>query len=143
MKSRSGGPRPAVLLAVGWLLPGGGYLLLGRRRQFALFLAVVCAASVAGVLLQGSNLWPPAGDLQGLDGVSVLVARGGAITKAMAGGPYLLALAAGYAQSYVAGCLHEYGTALLSVAGLLNLLALAGAWSRLHERENAQGARGA
>ena len=139
MKARKAGPAPAALLAFGWLLPGGGYLLLGRRRQFALFLAVVCAASVAGILLQGANLWPPPGDLQGLDGVAMLAARAGAVTKALAGGPYLMALAAGYSQSYRAGCLHEYGTALLTVAGLCNLLALADAWSRRHGSANGAG----
>jgi hypothetical protein len=120
---------PATLLLVGWLVPGGGYLLLKRYRQFAGFLALVCAASIAGVLLGGGNLWPAAGELQGLEGLASLTARGGALAKAMAGGPYLLARMAGYSQSYLAGCLHEYGTAMLSVAGLLNLLAMADAWS--------------
>jgi hypothetical protein len=134
------GPSGAVLLAVGWLLPGGGYLLLRRYRQFAFFLAIICAASVAGMLLQGANVWPPSGDLQGLDGVAVLTARAGAVTKAMAGGPYLLARAAGYSHSYLAGCLHEYGTSLLTVAGLLNLLALADAWNRRGGEKSARGA---
>jgi hypothetical protein len=119
---------PAVLAAVGWLLPGGGYLLLRRYRQFALYLLVVSAATLAGVLLGGANLWPAPVDLRGLEGLAALMARGGALAKAMAGGPYLLARLLGYAQSYPAGCLHEYGTALLTVAGLLNLLALADAW---------------
>jgi hypothetical protein len=110
---------PAVLAAVGWLR---------RYRQFALYLLVVSAATLAGVLLGGANLWPAPGDLRGLEGLAALMARGGALAKAMAGGPYLLARLLGYAQSYPAGCLHEYGTALLTIAGLLNLLALADAW---------------
>ena len=115
----------AILL--GWLLPGGGYLLRKSYRRFALFLLVVSSATVAGVLLGGSNLWPAAGELQGLDGLAVLTARGGALAKFVAGGPFLLARLAGYSQSYPAGCLHEYGTALLAAAGLLNLLAIADA----------------
>lgn len=130
---RNAAPSPAALLALGWLLPGGGYLLLRRYRQFALFLAVVSIASVAGVLLQGANLWPPAAELQGLDGVAVLAAHAGTLAKALAGGPYLLARLVGYSQSYLAGCLHEYGTALLTVAGLVNLLAIADAWGARRE----------
>lgn len=118
----------AAFAVVGWILPGGGYLMLRRYRQFALFLVVVSAATVAGVLLQGGNLWPAAGELQGLEGLAAMMARFGALAKAMAGGPYVVARLAGYSQGYVAGCLHEYGTALLTVAGLLNLMALADAW---------------
>ncbi len=121
-------PRPAALLLAAWLVPGGGYLLLRRYRQFALFLLVVSIATLAGVLLHGGNLWPATGELQGLDGLAKLTARAGALAKAMAGGPYLLAYLAGYSQTYLAGCLHECGTALLTAAGLLNLLALADAW---------------
>ncbi|MGO9261230.1 MAG: DUF6677 family protein [Bryobacteraceae bacterium] len=116
-----------VVAAIAWLVPGGGYLMLRRYRQFALFLVVVSAATVAGALLGGGNRWPASGE-QGLDGLAALMARGGALAKAMAGGPYLLARLLGYSQGYLAGCLHEYGTALLTVAGLLNLLALADAW---------------
>lgn len=115
-------------LILSWLVPGGGYLLLRRYRQFAGFLLVVSAATVAGVLLQGANLWPASGELEGLDGLAGLMARGGALAKAIAGGPYLLARWAGYSQTYLAGCLHEYGTVLLTAAGLLNLLAIADAW---------------
>ena len=102
--------------------------MLRRYRQFAMFLMVVCAASVAGVLLGGGNRWPAPSELQSLDGLAALMARGGALAKALAGGPYVLARLLGYSQGYLAGCLHEYGTALLTVAGLLNLLALADAW---------------
>jgi hypothetical protein len=102
--------------------------MLRRYRQFALFLLVVSAASVAGVLLEGGNRWPAPGEMQGLDGLAALMARGGALAKAMAGGPYVMARLLGYSRGYLAGCLHEYGTALLTVAGLLNLMAMADAW---------------
>lgn len=128
MKTAPSSPPSAALAALGWLLPGGGYLLLGRYRQFALFLAVVSAATVAGVWLRGGILWPSPAEVQGLDGLAALLARGGALAKAMAGAPYLLARGLGYSQTYLDGCLHEYGNVLLTVAGLLNLTALADAW---------------
>jgi hypothetical protein len=117
----------AALAAFGWLVPGGGYLLIGRKRQFAMFLLLVSAAFGAGMVLGGGNLWPQPDELQGLDGFSSLVARAGALVKVMAGGPYLLARLLDYSQGFLQGRLHEYGTMLLVVAGLLNLLALADA----------------
>ena len=127
----------AALIVAGWLLPGGGYLLLRRYGRFAVFFSLVAIASLAGVMLGGSNLWPGADQLQGLDGMAALLARGGALAKALAGGPYLAARAAGYAQTYLAGSVHEYGTALLAVAGLLNLMAIAGAWELRQSEEQA------
>jgi hypothetical protein len=44
----------------------------------------------------------------------------------LAGGPYLLARLCNYSQTFLSGQTHEYGTTLLVLAGLFNLLALAG-----------------
>jgi len=109
----------------GWLLPGGAYLLARRYLQFVLSLALVCGATAFGVALQGANLWPQAGELQGLDDFTARVAQAGALGKALAGGPYLAARVSHYSQTYLSGQTHEYGTTLLTLAGLLNLLALA------------------
>jgi len=114
--------------AAAWLVPGGGYLLARRYRQFGAFLLLVSAAFAAGVALGGGNLWPGPAELQGMEGLSALAARAGTLAKMMAGGPYLLARLCGYSQNLLEGGLHEYGTALLTLAGLLNLLALADAW---------------
>ena len=120
---------PAAVLAVfGWLVPGGGYLLIGRKRQFALFLLLVSTAFGAGLALDGGILGPQAGELQGLDGLSALLAQAGTLVKWLAGGPYLLARLFDYSQGFLQGRLNEYGTVLLLLAGLLNLLALADAW---------------
>ena len=48
------------------------------------------------------------------------------MARALAGGPYLLARACNYSQTFLGGQTHEYGTTLLVLAGLFNLLALAG-----------------
>ncbi len=120
---------PAAALAVfGWLVPGGGYLLIGRKRQFALFLLLVSTAFAAGLALHGGNLWPQPDELQGLDGFTTLLAQAGGLVKGLAGGPYLLARLFDYSQGFLQGRLHEYGTMLLVMAGLLNLLALADSW---------------
>jgi len=111
--------------AFGWLVPGGAYLLARRYLQFALTLALVGCATAAGVALHGANLWPQAGELQGLDGFTAGMAQAGAVAKALAGGPYLLARLCDYSRTFVSGQTHEYGTTLLVLAGLFNLLALA------------------
>ena len=117
----------AALAAFGWLVPGGGYLLIGRKRQFGLFLLLVSGAFAVGLALQGGSLWPQPEELQGWDGFSALLAQAGTLVKILAGGPYLLARLFDYSQTFLQGRLHEYGSLLLVVAGLLNLLALADA----------------
>jgi hypothetical protein len=119
--------RFARLAAFGWLVPGGAYLLTRRYVQFGLSLGLVLTASVSGMALGGGNLWPHSADLAGLDLFTVLLAKAAALTKLLAGTPYLLARLCGYSQSPFDGRLHEYGTTLLVIAGLLNLLALADA----------------
>ena len=113
--------------AFGWLVPGGAYLVARRYLQFALSLTIVCGATVAGIALHGANLWPRAEELQGLDSLAGWMAQGGALARAMAGAPYLLARLCHYSQTFLAGQTHEYGTTLLVLAGLFNLLALADA----------------
>ena len=114
----------AAMIAIGWLVPGGGYLLTKRYTQFALFLILICGAFAAGLSLHGGNAWPHAVDLQGLDGLSARIAQAGALAKCLAGGPYLIAAMLGDINTYTQGRIHEYGTTLLSMAGILNLLAL-------------------
>jgi hypothetical protein len=117
----------ALTAAFGWLVPGGAYLLARRYLQFAISLALVCGATVAGLALHGANLWPGADELQGVDGLAAWMAQGGALARVLAGAPYLIARLFHYSQTFLAGETHEYGTTLLVLAGLFNLLALAGA----------------
>jgi hypothetical protein len=117
--------KTAAAAAFGWLVPGGAYLLARRYLQFALTLGLVCCATVAGMALGGANLWPQAVELKGLDGLTAGMAQAGALAKLLAGGPYLLGRLADYSQTFLAGQTHEYGTTLLALAGLFNLLALA------------------
>jgi len=109
----------------GWLVPGGAYLVTRRYVQFALALAMVAGATVAGVALHGTNLWPSPAELEGLDGLTGMLAKGGAMVRMLAGVPYLLARLAHYSQSFLGGQTHEYGGVLLAMAGAINMLALA------------------
>jgi hypothetical protein len=113
------------LAAAGWLLPGGAFLLLGRYRQAAVFAILVCLTFAAGVALEGSYAWPQPTELAGLGGFDWLLAQAGAMAKLSAGAPYLAAQLAGGGQPWLGGILHEYGTMLLSLAGLFNVLGIA------------------
>ena len=114
-------------IAFGWLIPGGTYLLRRKYLQFAVFLLLVSTAVAAGMALQGGVLLPEPAELQGTDGLTIMMAWAGSLAKALAGGPYLLALPFASLQTFMSGRTHEFGTVLLEIAGLFNLLAIADA----------------
>jgi hypothetical protein len=126
----------AGLTALGWLLPGGGYLLMRRYAQFAVSFALVCTAFAAGLALQGGSLWIGSPELEGVDGFTAFVARAGVAGKVLTGAPYLVARMFYHTQNYTQGRLHEYGTTLLLCAGIMNLLALADALELRQERQS-------
>lgn len=111
----------------GWLVPGGAYLLMRRYLQFAGFLILISTAVAAGLAMQGATQWPQSGELQGLDGFTGLFFQAGALARWLAGGPLLAAEWFGASHSFLSGCVHEFGTALLSLAGVLNVLAISNA----------------
>ena len=115
------------LAAFGWLIPGGAYLLTRRYLQFAVFALIVCSAFSAGLAMQGSVQWPTAAQLSGLDPFTRVVFQAGTFAKMLAGGPFLAASMAGTPGNFLAGRAHEYGSTLLLMAGLFNLLAIYGA----------------
>jgi hypothetical protein len=119
--------KPAVLAVFGWLVPGGAFLLTRRFLQFAVFAVLVSSTFAAGLALHGGVQWPQAADLQGLDVFTVLLFKAGALAKLMAGSPFLLALYFDGSHGFLDGRMHEYGTTLLVLAGLFNLLAVSSA----------------
>jgi hypothetical protein len=118
----------AVELAVaGWLVPGGGYLVQRRYPQFISFALLVSITFCAGLALHGGCQWPQPAELQGLDSLTELLVKAGAVAKLLAGGPFLVAQSFGVTHSFLDGRLHEFGTTLLALAGLFNLLAVSDA----------------
>jgi hypothetical protein len=112
---------PAV--ALGWLLPGGGHLLLKRRVRGALVLFAVAATFLFGIMLRGVMFEPKTGDL-----LTTIIYCGGFLGDLASGVFYLLASWLGYAQPDLAGHMHDYGTKFLVTAGLLNVLAMVDAY---------------
>ena len=108
---------PAVALS--WLVPGGGHLLLKRTGRGLLLMAAITSMFVCGLLMRGAMFQPESGDL-----LTTLINTGGFIGDLASGILYLLSQWLGYNQSDVAGAVHDYGTKFLVTAGLLNILAM-------------------
>jgi hypothetical protein len=115
------------LTAFGWLVPGGAYLLMRRYLQFAVFAFIVTTAFAAGLLLHGGFGWPQPAELTGLDPVTGWIFKAGALAKMLAGGPYLIARIFDGSSSFLDSRVHEYGTTLLVMAGVVNALAVSSA----------------
>jgi hypothetical protein len=108
---------PPVLL--GWLVPGGGHLLLRRTGRGLLLLAAITFMFLFGLMMRGAFFTPQTGDL-----LTTLINTGGFIGNLCSGLLYLLSVAFGYNQIDMAGAVHDYGTKFLVAAGLLNILAM-------------------
>ncbi|MGA3097854.1 MAG: DUF6677 family protein [Bryobacteraceae bacterium] len=108
---------PAV--ALGWLIPGGGHLLLKRTGRGVLLLASVTGMFVCGLMMRGAMFQPQSGDL-----LTTIINTGGFIGDICSGILYLLSVWLGYNQPDMAGHVHDYGTKFLVTAGLLNVLAM-------------------
>jgi hypothetical protein len=116
--------KTVVLALAGWLIPGGAFLLRRKYAQFGAFAILVCVTFWAGIALHGAYAWPQGAELAGLSGFDALVARAGAFTKMLAGAPYFVAQLMGGGTPWLDGTLHEYGTTLLTLAGLFNILGI-------------------
>ncbi|MGD0500378.1 MAG: DUF6677 family protein [Bryobacteraceae bacterium] len=118
---RLGAWLPAV--ALGWLVPGGGHLLLKRTGRGLLLLASIASMFVCGLLMRGAMFQPQSGDL-----LTILINTGGFVGDVCSGILYLLTSWLGYVQPDMAGHVHDYGSKFLVTAGLLNVLAMVDAF---------------
>ncbi|MGH9722577.1 MAG: DUF6677 family protein [Bryobacteraceae bacterium] len=112
---------PAV--ALGWLIPGGGHLLLKKRGRAALILGSVTLMFLLGLAMRGNLFTPQKGDV-----LTILITYGGFAGNLASGVFYFLTTWLGYNQPDVAGHVHDYGTKFLVSAGLLNVLAMVDAY---------------
>ncbi len=108
---------PAV--ALGWLIPGAGHLLLKKTGRGVLLLLAVTGMFLCGLMMRGAMFHPQSGDL-----LTTLINTGGFVGDVCSGMLYLLSVWLGYNQPDMAGHVHDYGTKFLVTAGLLNLLAI-------------------
>jgi TM2 domain-containing membrane protein YozV len=113
----------APVLALGWLVPGAGHLLLKRTGRGLLLLVAVTGMFLCGLMMRGAMFQPQSGDL-----LTTVINTGGFIGDIASGLLYLLSVWLGYNQPDMAGHVHDYGTKFLVTAGLLNVLAMVDAF---------------
>lgn len=107
------------VVALAWLVPGGGHFLQRRHGRGAILLGSITITFVLGLLMRGTMFQPQFGDL-----LTTIINVGGFIGNLAAGVFYFLTIWLGYAQPDAAGHVHDYGTKFLVAAGLMNVLAM-------------------
>jgi hypothetical protein len=118
-----GGPNWMPVVALAWLIPGGGHFLLKRTSRGTILAVAVILMFLLGLMMRGALFTPQSGDL-----LTMVIYYGGFIGDLLAGVLYFLTVWLGYSQPDAAGHAHDYGTKFLVAAGLLNLLAMVDAW---------------
>lgn len=111
------------VVALAWLLPGGGHFLQKRHVRGAILAGVVTTTFLLGIFMRGAMFKPQTGDL-----LTTIIHVGGFLGNLCSGILYLLANWLGYAQPDVVGHVHDYGTKFLVAAGLMNVLAMVDAF---------------
>jgi len=104
-----------LVYLIGWLVPGGGHLWLGRTTKGIVFLVALPAMFVIGLALEG-RLFPFAPS-------EPLVALA-AVADVASGLPYLIANTLGFGVGRAVALTYDYGNAFLITAGLLNALVI-------------------
>ena len=105
----------SILIVLGWLVPGLGHFLLGRRARAAVFAAVILVGFCIGLALEGELSLPRAGDP--LSYLATLACLGN-------GALFFIAKYFGLGQGVVTAVSFEYGNTFLLTAGMMNLLLL-------------------
>lgn len=105
----------SLLMVLGWLVPGLGHLILGRRLRAAVFFGVISVSFVVGILLQGELILPKAGDP--LSYVAAIATIGNGI-------PFFAAKYFGLGQGVTTSVSFDFGKTFLLTAGMMNLLLL-------------------
>lgn len=113
----------APVVALGWLIPGGGHFLLKRTGRGVLLLVAITGMFLCGLMMRGNMFQPERGDL-----LTTVINTGGFLGDIASGLLYLLSVWLGYNQPDMPGHVHDYGTKFLVTAGLLNILAMTDAF---------------
>jgi len=117
---------PALVLLVGWLVPGAGHLLLGKWVRALLLFVSVLGMYLIGLGLAGKIYTPNTGDM--LDILGFLGQLGSGLL-------YVIARVFNLGASSVVNALADYGKMFLIVSGLLNVIAAIDAHSLANGRK--------
>ena len=111
---------PALVLALAWLIPGGGHFILGKWIRGLLLLGSILGMFLVGLGLQGKVYTPNTGNILDILGFA------GQLGLSLL---YMLTRLLGWGASSVVTTLGDYGTKFLVVGGLLNLISAADAYA--------------
>ena len=111
---------PALVLIVGWLIPGAGHFMLRKWIRGSLLLVSIVAMFALGIALKGKIYSPNTGDL--LDILNFAGDLGSGLL-------YVVAQLFNLGQSSVQIATADYGTKFMVVAGLLNVISAVDAHS--------------
>ena len=125
--SAQGRVAPALALIAGWIVPGAGHLLVGKRVRAALLAVSIVAMFAIGIALNGKVYVPNTGDP--LDMLGFVGDVGSGLL-------YALARIFGWGASTVQIAVADYGTKFVVVAGLLNIVAAVDAHSLASGRKS-------
>ena len=107
------------ICALGWLIPGCGHLLLGRRWRALILFVAILTTFLFGLAMKGDFFWNPSDSyLQKLGWLGVWCV----------GAPRWVAAFFGYSGGDPFFVSADYGTAFLVAAGMLNLLTVLDAY---------------
>jgi hypothetical protein len=117
---------PALVLLVGWLIPGAGHVLVGKYIRALLLFGSILGMYLVGLGLQGKIYTTSTGDILDILGFAGQIGLGLL---------YILARVLGWGASTVTITLGDYGTKFLVVGGLLNLISAVDAHSLANGRK--------
>ena len=100
-------------MALAWLVPGLGHMLLDRKLRAVVFCGLVVVGFLTGILLDGELILPHAGDP--LSYLAAVASVGNGIL-------FFVARAVGLGQGVVTAPAYEFGNTFLLTAGMMNLL---------------------
>lgn len=112
-----------LVLAIAFLIPGAGHIVLGHRAKGAGFLLIIIAMFAGGIAMEGR--------LYELD-TSRPLTFGATLASHGSGLLDLTARFAGWSGDGMAPT-YEYGTAFILTAGMMNLLLLFDVWSEMRD----------
>lgn len=111
------------VIALAWLVPGGGHFLLKRHYRGAILCGTTVVLFLLGLMMRGYMFQPLTGDL-----LTTIIYVGGWMADMANGVLYLLTRMLGYEAPDVAGHTVDYGTKFIVIAGLFNILAIVDAF---------------
>ncbi len=104
-----------LIYLLGWLIPGGAHLWLGRTTKGLVFLVMLPLMFAIGLALEG-RLFP--------FNLAEPLAALAAVADIGAGLPYFIAKALGFGVGRALAATFEYGNAFLISAGLANAMVI-------------------